>query len=262
MSKADDAINTFISGFNCSQAVLSAFSADYGLDTEMAYRVGAAFGGGIGHLGETCGALTGAVLVIGLHYGMTVNDGSQSNRKAYDKVLELAAEFKARNRTIKCRELLGFDIDNREAFHAALKKGGPQSPQVVCPKAVRDAVDIVAALTGSQTNDIQHEMSIITLGGRRIKVDQNGFIQEPEKWDRAVAGDIARTEGAYPMTEDHWKVVDYIRECYSQLGIAPPIKMVIKRTGYDLKTINKLFPSGPAKGACKVAGLPKPTGCV
>ncbi|MBN1691274.1 MAG: TusE/DsrC/DsvC family sulfur relay protein [Dehalococcoidia bacterium] len=100
---------------------------------------------------------------------------------------------------------------------------------------------------------------MVTLGGRTIRV---GFIQEPEKWDRAVAGDIARTEGAYPLTEDHWKLVDFIREYYAQLGIAPPVKMVIKRTGYDLKTINKLFPSGPAKGACKVAGLPKPTGCV
>ena len=262
MSKADDAVNTFISGFNCSQAVLSAFSADYGLDTVMAYRVGAAFGGGIGHLGETCGAVTGAVLVIGLHYGMTVNDGSQSNRQAYDKVLELAAEFKARNGTIKCRELLGFDIEDREAFHAALKQGGFRAPQSICPKAVKDAAEIVTSLIGLKTDDMESETSVVTLGGRRMKVDRDGFIQEPEKWDRAVAEDIARAEGAYPMTEDHWKVVDYIRECYAQLGIAPPIKMVIKRTGYDLKTINKLFPGGPAKGACKVAGLPKPTGCI
>jgi len=262
MSKADDAVNIFISGFNCSQAILAAFGAEYGLDPLMAYRVGAAFGGGIGHLGETCGAVTGAVLVIGLHYGMTVNDGSQSNREAYDKVQQLAAEFKARNGTIKCRDLLGFDIDDRELFHAALKKGGPQGPQVVCPKAVRDAAEIVASLIGLKDADTQDDTSVVTLGGRQIRIDRDGFIQEPEKWDRNVAEDIARTEGAYPMTEDHWKLVDYIRECYQQLGVAPPIKMVIKRTGYDLKTINKLFPSGPAKGACKVAGLPKPTGCV
>jgi tRNA 2-thiouridine synthesizing protein E len=262
MSKADDALNTFISGFNCSQAVLSAFSAEYGLDTVMAYRVGAALGGGIGHLGETCGAVTGAVLVIGLHYGMTVNDGSQSNREAYDKVLELAAEFKTRNGTIKCRELLGFDIEDREAFHAAMKKGGLRAPQAVCPKAVKDAAEIVAYLVGAQTSTVQDDKSVVSLGGRSIKVDPDGFIQEQAKWDRAVAEDLARAEGAYPLTEDHWKVIDYIREYYAQLGIAPPIKMVVKKTGVDLKTINKLFPSGPARGACKVAGLPKPTGCV
>jgi len=251
-----------MSGFNCSQAVLSTFSADYGIDTLMAYRLGAAFGGGIGHLGETCGAVTGAVIVIGLHYGMTVNDGSQTNRTAYDKVLQLAAEFKARNGTIKCRELLGFDIEDREAFHAALKKGGLRAPQAVCPKAVKDAAEIVASLIGAQISAVQDDTSVVTLGERRIKVDRDGFIQEPEKWDRSVAEDIARAEGAYPMTEDHWKLVDYIRECYQQFGVAPPIKMVVKRTGIDLKTINKLFPSGPAKGACKVAGLPAPTGCV
>ncbi len=259
MSKADEAVNTFISGFNCSQAVLSAFSADYGLDTVMAYRVGAAFGGGIGHLGETCGAVSGAVMVIGLHYGMTVNDGSQSNREAYNKVLQLAADFKSRNGTIKCRELLGFDIEDREAFHSALKKGGFRAPQSICPKAVKDAAEIVASIIGLKTDE---ETSVAILGGREIRVDQEGFVQEPEKWDRSVAEDIARAEGAYPMTEDHWKVVDYIRDCYEKFGVAPPIKMIIKRTGYDLTTINKLFPSGPAKGACKVAGLPKPTGCV
>jgi dissimilatory sulfite reductase related protein len=105
-------------------------------------------------------------------------------------------------------------------------------------------------------------MPKVTLGGKELDIDEDGFIQEPEKWDKAVAEDIAKTEEAYPMSEDHWKVVNYLRNYFLEFEIAPPIRMVTKQTGFDLKTIYKLFPGGPAKGACKVAGLPKPTGCV
>ncbi|MEI6186256.1 MAG: TusE/DsrC/DsvC family sulfur relay protein [Dehalococcoidia bacterium] len=105
-------------------------------------------------------------------------------------------------------------------------------------------------------------MPKVTLGGKELEIDEDGFIQEPDKWDKSVAEDIARTEEAYPMSEDHWKVVNYLRNYFLEFEIAPPVRMVIKQTGFDLKTIYKLFPGGPAKGACKVAGLPKPTGCV
>ena len=100
------------------------------------------------------------------------------------------------------------------------------------------------------------------LGNKEVEVDEDGFIQEPDQWDTAVAEDIAKQEEAYPMTEDHWKIVNYLRQYYQDFGIAPPIRMLTKQTGIDLKTIYKLFPSGPAKGACKIAGLAKPTGCV
>jgi TusE/DsrC/DsvC family sulfur relay protein len=105
-------------------------------------------------------------------------------------------------------------------------------------------------------------MSKVTLGGKEIEIDEDGFVQEPEKWDNAVAEDIARTEDAYPMTEERWKLVNYLRNYFVEYGIAPPVRMVIKQTGFDLKKIYELFPGGPAKGGCKVAGLPKPTGCV
>ena len=100
------------------------------------------------------------------------------------------------------------------------------------------------------------------LGGIEIEVDEDGFIQEPDKWNQAVAEDLAKTENASPMSEDHWKLVNYLRDYYLRFEIAPPIRMVVKQTGFNLKYIYKMFPSGPAKGLCKVAGLPKPTGCV
>ena len=99
-------------------------------------------------------------------------------------------------------------------------------------------------------------------GEVKIEVDEDGFIQNPEEWNEAVAKALATTEGVEELTEDHWKVVNYLRDYYMKFGVAPMIRKLCKQTGYDLKTIYSLFPSGPAKGACKVAGLPKPTGCV
>jgi len=108
----------------------------------------------------------------------------------------------------------------------------------------------------------RRKMAKVVLGGIEIEVDEDGFLQEPEKWNQALAEEVAKGENAFPMTEDHWKLVNYLRDYYVKFGIAPPIRMVVKQTGIDLKKIYQLFPSGPAKGACKVAGLPKPTGCV
>jgi tRNA 2-thiouridine synthesizing protein E len=105
-------------------------------------------------------------------------------------------------------------------------------------------------------------MPVAQLGGLQIEVDEDGFIQQPEAWNREVAADLARTEGVSAMGEDHWKLVEYIRDYYAKFGIAPMVRKLCKETGFKLKYIYELFPSGPAKGACKVAGLPKPTGCV
>ena len=105
-------------------------------------------------------------------------------------------------------------------------------------------------------------MPIVELAGKQIKVDEDGFIQEPGKWDRSIAEALARAEGVELMTEDHWKLVEYIRDYYQRFGIAPMLRKVCKETGFNLKYVYQLFPSGPARGACKVAGLPKPTGCV
>ena len=101
-----------------------------------------------------------------------------------------------------------------------------------------------------------------TLGGIEVEIDEDGFIQEPDKWNEAVANDLAKVEGAFPMSDDHWKLVNYLRDYFLKYEIAPPIRMLCKQTGLDLKRVYQLFPSGPAKGACKIAGLPKPTGCV
>lgn len=105
-------------------------------------------------------------------------------------------------------------------------------------------------------------MPIVTISGLEIDVDEDGFIQSPETWTPELAVAIATTEDVEELTENHWKVVTYLREYYQQFGIAPMIRKLCKDTGFPLKEIYEMFPSGPAKGACKIAGLPKPTGCV
>lgn len=105
-------------------------------------------------------------------------------------------------------------------------------------------------------------MATMMLGGKQLEVDEDGFIQDPSQWDENVARDLAKTEGVEQMGDDHWKLVNYIRDYYLKFQIAPMIRKLCKETGFDLKYVYQLFPSGPAKGACKVAGLPKPTGCV
>jgi TusE/DsrC/DsvC family sulfur relay protein len=105
-------------------------------------------------------------------------------------------------------------------------------------------------------------MPLVKLDGIEIDVDEDGFIQEPDKWSEELAAAIAKTEDVPELTEDHWKVIKYLRGYYQEFGIAPMIRKLCKETGFPLKYIYELFPSGPAKGACKIAGLPKPTGCV
>ncbi|MAE70748.1 MAG: sulfurtransferase TusE [Gemmatimonadetes bacterium] len=105
-------------------------------------------------------------------------------------------------------------------------------------------------------------MADFQVGDYTIEIDEDGFIQEPDRWDEAVALALAGTEGVSDLTDDHWKVVNFLREYYIEFGVAPMIRKLCKATGFKLKEIYDLFPSGPAKGACKVAGLPKPTGCV
>lgn len=105
-------------------------------------------------------------------------------------------------------------------------------------------------------------MPSINVNGREIELDEDGFIVNPEEWDKDVAVALAAMEGITELTDDHWKVINYLRDYFKQFQIAPMIRKLCKETGFSLKYIYELFPSGPAKGACKLAGLPKPTGCV
>lgn len=105
-------------------------------------------------------------------------------------------------------------------------------------------------------------MDYIEVNGVKVELDEDGFIVEPDQWSEDLVLLFAKTEDVAVLTEEHWKVINYLRDYFKQFGIAPMIRKLCKDTGFTLKEIYDLFPSGPAKGACKLAGLPKPTGCV
>ncbi|MBQ7551717.1 MAG: TusE/DsrC/DsvC family sulfur relay protein [Bacteroidales bacterium] len=105
-------------------------------------------------------------------------------------------------------------------------------------------------------------MMNITLENQTFEMDGDGFMTEPNRWTKALAEAIAKTDGIETLTENHWKVIDIIRRNYEEKGMAPMVRVICKETGLKLKEIYELFPLGPARGACRVAGLPKPDGCV
>ncbi len=106
-------------------------------------------------------------------------------------------------------------------------------------------------------------MPFIEFDGRQLEVNEEGFLARPEEWNEEIAAFLARKEeNIEEMSGDHWAVVNYIREFYLENGVAPMVRKICKSTGLKLKYIYELFPSGPAKGAAKIAGLPKPDGCV
>lgn len=105
-------------------------------------------------------------------------------------------------------------------------------------------------------------MPDLTHGDVSVMVDDDGFIVDPTLWNERIALALASTEGLDALTEDHWTIMKYIRAYHAQFGVAPMVRKLCKETGFKLKEIYALFPSGPARGACKVAGLEKPTGCV
>ena len=98
--------------------------------------------------------------------------------------------------------------------------------------------------------------------GQTFNVDEDGFIDDFNNWNKDWVKYVKIVEGIEEMTEEHWKVIEVLQDYYKKNGIAPMVRILSKVTGFKLKYIYELFPSGPGKGACKMAGLPKPTGCV
>lgn len=142
MSKGDIAKQNFLNGYNCSQAVLLAFCEDFGLEKETALKISEPFGGGMGRMREVCGTVTGMFMVIGLAMG---NDNSKDNttkKNVYKSVQELATKFKEDNGSIICRELLGFQKNNKESYVPSerTKEYYKKRP---CPELCKYAADIL-----------------------------------------------------------------------------------------------------------------------
>lgn len=105
-------------------------------------------------------------------------------------------------------------------------------------------------------------MTKLEIEGREFDVDGDGFLKQPELWTEEVATLFAKTDGTGELNEKHWAIINYIRKNWEETDMAPMIRKICQHTGIRLREIYELFPMGPAKGACKIAGLPKPDGCV
>ncbi len=105
-------------------------------------------------------------------------------------------------------------------------------------------------------------MTTQTIAGRDVAVDEEGFLTDTAQWDDDVAVEIARAAGIDPMTDRHWQVVRYMRDTYLSTGSAPTIRSLGKASGVPVKELYELFPKGPAKLAARIAGIPKPRGCI
>ena len=148
VDKVGQALDCFKQFFNCSQAIASTYGPEFGLDRETALRISALFGGGVARQGDTCGAVTGALMVIGLAFAKTDPQNKEAAKlmnRAADAFIE---RFKKRNFTLRCRELLGCEVGTAEGMRF-LKENNLR--EQLCSHFVKDAAEILEALLFSET---------------------------------------------------------------------------------------------------------------
>jgi C_GCAxxG_C_C family probable redox protein len=142
-SRVEEVAKTHAEGFSCAQALLAVYGPELGVDRDTALKIAGGFGGGMGRMAGTCGAVTGAFMVIGLVHSMTKKGDLQQKEISYQIVQEFARRFKARNKTTVCSELMGIDVSTPEGFAEAKAKN---IARTICPKYVRDAAEILEEL--------------------------------------------------------------------------------------------------------------------
>jgi C_GCAxxG_C_C family probable redox protein len=143
MTRGDDAVGLFRQGFSCSQAVLGVFAKDFGLDKTTAFRISQGFGAGIAYTDDICGAVSGAVMVIGLRYGRTKASDLAARDKTYAVVTEFLKEFDKRNGSVICTDLIGYNLSVADQAAEAKEKNAFASR---CPAFIRSAVEILEGL--------------------------------------------------------------------------------------------------------------------
>ena len=143
MDRVELAVSLFKQGFSCSQAVLAAYGDHFGLDREVALRVAAGFGGGMGRMAQTCGAVTGAYMLIGMKHGNVDAKERRAKEKTYELVREFAGRFTDHHGSLLCRELLGCDVSTPEGLQHLKEK---KLAATVCANLVRNAAAIIGEM--------------------------------------------------------------------------------------------------------------------
>ena len=139
MSQVEDAVSCFCRGAACSQAIVGTYGPSVGLPPELGMKLASGFAGGM-RLAQTCGAVTGAFMVLGLKHAGPNCDQRDCRENVYAPIREFMAKFQQRNNTVVCKELLGCDISTPQGVQQATKDGLFRS---ICPKLVQDAAEIL-----------------------------------------------------------------------------------------------------------------------
>lgn len=105
-------------------------------------------------------------------------------------------------------------------------------------------------------------METVILAGKTLALDGDGNLANRNDWNEDIAREIAAIEGIPELNPQHWAVINFMRSVFEKEGDAPSIRRLTKESGVDTKTLYQLFPKGPAKKAARIAGLPKPKGCI
>ena len=105
-------------------------------------------------------------------------------------------------------------------------------------------------------------MTMTTVAGQPVETNEEGFFVHPEQWTEEMAPQLARAEGIDTLTDRHWQVVRFMRKEFAERGTGPTVRVLGKTSGVTVKELYQLFPKGPAKTAAKIAGIPKPRGCI
>ena len=142
-NQIDQAVANFQGGFNCAQAVFAAYASQYGLEIDTAHKIAAPFGGGMGRCGHVCGAISGALMVIGLQAGNTQADDKAGKERAYNLAQDFLQRFEANQGSTQCRDLIGFDLTTPEGLQAARQANIFATR---CPPIVRQALELLAEL--------------------------------------------------------------------------------------------------------------------
>lgn len=143
MSKSENAVQCFSDGFNCSQAVFSTYCEQLGLDKETALKIACSFGSGMGRMAETCGAVTGAYLLIGLKYGKYLPEDNAAKEKSFQLMKDFNEKFKELHGSLCCRDLLKYDLSTPDGLQYIKDNGLWDS---MCPVFIKDAAIIIEEL--------------------------------------------------------------------------------------------------------------------
>jgi C_GCAxxG_C_C family probable redox protein len=140
MSRVEKALKQFATGCNCCQSITTAFGPDYNLDSQKALKIGAAFGGGMSRLGNTCGAVSGALMIIGMAFRNTYPEDAENKEHVYEIGRGFLNKFMELHKTVMCRELIGIDMNNEHDLQRARETGIFEEK---CPNFVKTAAQLL-----------------------------------------------------------------------------------------------------------------------